>query len=134
DLTTDFAFARDFARNYLTQLCHTCAEDSKTACATAHPPAIEQLDAIAASVPPMRGAEYLRPEALRVWWTELGELVCREVAAWPNGLSSYLQHKNPLWRLVGRVTFHLAENKRDTDHPFAFLATYTSRISAHGRP
>jgi len=31
--------------------------------------------------------------------------------------------------LVGRVTFHLAENPRSETHPFAFLATYTARLS-----
>ena len=30
------------------------------------------------------------------------------------------------------MTFHLAENKRDPDHPFAFLATYIPRLSAQG--
>jgi non-specific serine/threonine protein kinase len=29
---------------------------------------------------------------------------------------------------------HLAENKRDQENPFAFLATYVSRLSAQGRP
>jgi superfamily II DNA or RNA helicase len=134
DLTFDFAFAREFARNYLTQLCHTPEAGTKAAVAMAPAPAREQLETIALSAPPMRGAEYLQAEALRSWWTELGELVHREVASWPGGLSAYLQHKNPLWRTVGRVTFHLAENKRNADYPFAFLATYTRRISAHGQP
>jgi non-specific serine/threonine protein kinase len=31
------------------------------------------------------------------------------------------------------VTFHLAENKRDPHHPFAFMATYASHVSAQGR-
>ena len=100
----------------------------------APPPALERLSAMSLSVPPMRGAEYLQTEVLEAWWTEIGELVCREGASWAGGLQAYLQDKNPLWRLVGRVMFHLAENKRDREHPFAFLATYTSRISAHGRP
>jgi non-specific serine/threonine protein kinase len=34
---------------------------------------------------------------------------------------------------VGRVHFNLAENRRDEEAPFAFLATYTSQLSAHGR-
>ena len=29
--------------------------------------------------------------------------------------------------------FNLAENRRDPESPFAFLATYTSRLSAHGK-
>src|ERR1019366_8150642 len=36
------------------------------------------------------------------------------------------------WNAVGRVTFHLAENKRNPAYPFAFLATYTHRISEQG--
>src|SRR5205823_8158735 len=31
----------------------------------------------------------------------------------------------------GRVHFNLAENRKDSDAPFAFLATYTTRLSAH---
>ena len=49
------------------------------------------------------------------------------------GVQAYLSERNPQWRLVGRVTFHLAENKRDPEHPFAFLATYIPRLSAQGR-
>src|SRR5262249_35130874 len=37
------------------------------------------------------------------------------------------------WNLVGRVHFNLAENRRDPDRPFAFMATYTSRLSAQAR-
>ena len=45
-----------------------------------------------------------------------------------------LAQRSPAWRTVGRVTFHLAENKKDPDRPFAFMATYTNRLSAAGRP
>jgi len=31
------------------------------------------------------------------------------------------------------VHFNLAENRRDEEAPFAFLATYTGRLSAHGK-
>ena len=34
---------------------------------------------------------------------------------------------------MGRVCFHLAENRRDPDFPFAFLATYAPSVSAGGR-
>jgi hypothetical protein len=40
----------------------------------------------------------------------------------------------PAWHVVGRVTFHLAENKTDTQRPFAFLATFTEKLSATGQP
>ncbi len=48
----------------------------------------------------------------------------------PGGVA---QESNPLWHEVGRVTFHLAENKRDPERPFAFLATYTHRLSEQGK-
>jgi hypothetical protein len=39
----------------------------------------------------------------------------------------------PAWNVVGGVHFNLAENRKDEEAPFAFLATYTSRLSAHGQ-
>jgi hypothetical protein len=35
--------------------------------------------------------------------------------------------------VVGRVHFNLAENRKDEQAPFAFLATYTHRLSGHGK-
>ena len=35
--------------------------------------------------------------------------------------------------LVGRVHFNLAENRKDEDAPFAFLATYTTRLSIEAK-
>ena len=50
------------------------------------------------------------------------------------GPAAWLAAQNPLWRQVGRVTFHLAENKRDAERPFAFLANYTHRFSEQAKP
>ena len=36
--------------------------------------------------------------------------------------------------LLGKVTFHLAENKRSPETPFAFMATFTHRLSAQEKP
>src|SRR5208282_4643224 len=48
-------------------------------------------------------------------------------------LPEFLKGRNPAWHLVGRVHFNLAENRSDEEAPFAFLATYTTRLSAQGR-
>ncbi|WP_449491597.1 hypothetical protein [Caballeronia sp. M23-90] len=48
-------------------------------------------------------------------------------------LQDFLKSRHPAWNLVGRVHFNLAENRKDPESPFAFLATYTSRLSAHGK-
>ena len=47
--------------------------------------------------------------------------------------AGFLKGLNPAWNLVGRVHFNLAENRSDDEAPFAFLATYTTRLSAQAR-
>jgi non-specific serine/threonine protein kinase len=132
-LAPELSFLRDFAGEYLTQVCHTPEVDGAGFAGLA-PPDPERLDGLVLAAPPMRGREYLRPDVLASWWTELDALVRGEAGRAAGGLQAYLRDKNPLWRLVGRVTFHLAENKRDEQFPFAFLATYSSRLSVQGRP
>jgi non-specific serine/threonine protein kinase len=49
------------------------------------------------------------------------------------GLEPFLETRAPKWHQVGRVCFHLAENKNDQARPFAFLATYATGFGAAGR-
>ena len=123
------AFWRDFGRSYLTAFCHTPEPGTGLAV-----PSDGDLAALAESAPPMRGGEYLRAEALKALWQGLDALVLAEVADFPDEAQGWLKAQNPAWNLVGRVTFHLAENKKSPDCPFAFLATYTHRLSAQARP
>lgn len=125
------AFWRELGRRYLTQLCHTPELAHAVSLA---PPPDEELAALADNAPPMPGAEYLRAETLHALWCELDALAFAEIHATGAGAQAWLKAQNPLWHLVGRVTFHLAENKRDPDRPFAFLATYTHRISEQAKP
>ena len=55
------------------------------------------------------------------------------LAAAKVGLQAFLTTLNRAWNLVGRVHFNLAENRRDPDQPFAFMATYTTRLSAQAK-
>ena len=66
-------------------------------------------------------------------WDELDAYVHAAIGQTPGGAAAYLKNCNPTWNAVGRVTFHLAENKRNPAYPFAFLATYTNRISEQGK-
>jgi hypothetical protein len=124
------AYWRDFARGYLQRLCHTGGIDSGPAPLLPFDP--DELSAFVQGAPPMRGGEFLTLDLLEGLWQAFGALVIRESAM--IGLSGWLKSKNPLWHTVGRVTFHLAENKRDANRPFAFLATYTHRLSEQGKP
>ena len=127
------AWWRELARRYLTQVCHIPDLDRMREIAPIPPPDTSELETLADTAPPMRGGEYLSAETLARLWVGLDALVRAEVAQHPQGAGAWLKESHPLWRMVGRVTFHLAENKRHPTHPFAFMASYASRISAQSR-
>ncbi|MGT2457561.1 DEAD/DEAH box helicase [Cupriavidus basilensis] len=86
-----------------------------------------------ADAPPMTGGEYLTPDVLATLWGEIDTALQEELATANVSLQDFLKLRHPAWNLVGRVHFNLAENRKDPESPFAFLATYTSRLSAHGK-
>jgi len=131
-LPPTIAYWRDFASRYLTELCHT-PEGAGLKREAIAPPAPDEFDSLLLAAPPMQGAEYLSPESLRRVWSDLDAWARREIAACDGGLTAFLKRRAPLWHQVGRVCFHLAENRRDEDYPFAFLATYAPGITAGSR-
>ncbi|MDE2449915.1 MAG: DEAD/DEAH box helicase, partial [Gammaproteobacteria bacterium] len=133
-LPPGLTFARRFAQRYLEELCHLGEMESLPESQLLRPPADDELAALALEAPPLRGLEYLDCETLRAAWLDLDAWICGETRASGKALRAWLHEKNPLWRLVGRVTLHLAENKRDEEYPFAFLATYAGSVSERGEP
>ncbi len=129
-LTQELSYFRDLAREYLVRLCHTPGLETTGGPQAIPIPAEEELSFRCIQAPPMPGLEYLNVGTLIRCWKDLDQFVRSEIARVPGGTAAYLREKNPIWRLVGRVTFHLAENKRDPASPFAFLATYTNRLTA----
>ncbi len=131
-LPPTYGFTRDFARLYLSRLCQTPTDGESAAIPPIPQPSESELAFQILHAPPMHGCEYLNAGVLADWWRDLDSLVRAEAANHTGGVQAYLSERNPQWRLVGRVTFHLAENKRDAEHPFAFLASYIPRLSAQG--
>ena len=129
-LPAALSYWRRFGERYLTEICHVL-EPSENLKEPLLPPA-DDLAEMGDVAPPMRGGEYLWAETLHRLWAELDEHVRDEVAQCSGGLSAWLRGRSPLWHCVGRVSFHLAENKRDPECPFAFLATYAPKL-ANGR-
>ncbi|HOW64304.1 MAG TPA: DEAD/DEAH box helicase [Candidatus Paceibacterota bacterium] len=127
------AWWREMPRRYLTRLCHTPDLERSRELAPLPPPAESELADWANTAPPMRGGEYLNADRLADFWVQLDQHVRTEIASHPEGASAWLKERHPLWRMVGRVTFHLAENKRHPTHPFAFMASYASRLSNQSR-
>ena len=96
-------------------------------------PTDADLVSLVLTAPVMAGAEYLTPDVLRALWGALAKALAASLAASGTNLQDFLKRLNPAWNLVGRVHFNLAENRRDPDAPFAFMATYTTQLSAQAR-
>ncbi len=129
-----FVWWRDFAARFVTALRHRPRELAErvgeAATAGIAPPTPAELASLALTAPMMAGAEYLGPELLSALWEALGTAFGKAYATAGTDLQSFLAGVNPAWTLVGRVHFNLAENRRDPDFPFAFMATYTTGLSA----
>ena len=125
-------FWRRFSESYFQALCRNASQDSKQ-WSSPQPPSPEELQERIDSSPAMRGTEYLSVPLLTNIWQEL-DLHTQHAIKRSGGkdLADYLHELNSAWNIVGRVTFHLAENKRNPEFPFAFLATYTDGRSNTG--
>ena len=131
-LPPSFELARSIARLYLTELCKAGTGESGETLPEIPPPAAD-LERMIRQAPPMIGLEYLTVEVLANWWQELDSLTRREVSKHSGGVQGYLRERDPEWRFVGRVTLHLAENKRNPDYPFAFMATFANGLTPQGK-
>lgn len=129
-----WSYWRDFGVRYVTALCALPDIAGKRAKPPVALPAGDELNAIAAAVPPMMGAEYLTAGVLAALWSETDRAFDAELAQSTLPIQDFLKGRHPAWNLVGRVHFNLAENRRDEECPFAFVATYTTRLSAQGKP
>jgi superfamily II DNA or RNA helicase len=125
-----FVWWRAFASRYVSALCLQAAGDKPP---NIPPPAESELASLVLTAPMMDGAEYLTADILRALWAETATAVAAAHAAAKTDLQSFLKALNPAWNLVGRVHFNLAENRRDPDAPFAFMATYTTQLSAQAK-
>lgn len=126
DLPPPAIYWREIAGHWLSRFCHRGGVAPEALSDAEVAKFIEQ-------VPPMRGAEHLTADVLRALWSAFGNHVLARSSAHLAGPDAWLRETLPHWHLVGRVTLHLAENKKNPDHPFAFLATYTSGLNAEGK-
>ena len=122
-------FWHDVAAEFLRALCHV--QEGGDLGEIADPDAARLAEWVL-SAPPMSGGEYLGPEMLRELWQRLAAWTAARVSE-AGGLAGFLETHASRWARVGRVTLHLAENKKDPEYTFAFMATYAAGISAIGK-
>ncbi len=97
------------------------------------PPAPRDLALRVEAAPPFTGREYLDEVVANATWLRFGGRLAEIVAESGGSLEAWLTARHASWCVVGRVCFHLAENKADPARPFAFLATYTTGLGAGGK-
>jgi non-specific serine/threonine protein kinase len=124
-LPADLAFWRSFALRFIASRCRAGDDDAPE-------PDADEFAQIAEQAPPMRGGEYLDADALAGLWRQLAETFDAEQAASGLDLDAFLAARDSRWRHVGRVHFNLAENRKDAESPFAFLATYVPGLTGQG--
>jgi len=84
------------------------------------------------SAPLVAGSEYLNTELLKDLWSRLNRTFCSIIESYKGTVEEFIRGYSPNIHLVGRVFFHLVENK-SIDFPFAFMATYSTRLNLKGK-
>ncbi len=126
------SFFRTLGARYVAGVCAQAGGETAAVPKVECPPEDER-DSIARAAPPFLGGEYLTESVIGQLWDELQTAFSVELKSAGVPVQEFLKGRNPAWNLVGRVHFNLAENRKSESEPFAFLATFTSRLSAQGR-
>ncbi len=130
-LPPSLAFWQKFSKLFMTRVCKGAgAETFSSDQLSRLVPPLADFESLLEQAPFMWGGEYLNVEKMIGLWHNLSHALHQELSFYKGQLQDYLSAYNPAWNKVGRVCFHLAENKADALHPFAFLATYATRLSA----
>jgi len=131
-LPPSLAYWQAFSKFFVTEVSKLARIDTFSPEDALHlSPPLAELESHLERAPFMRGGEYLNSEVMTTLWHDLSQVLLEELSHFEgNSIQDYLVAYNPAWNKVGRVCFHLAENKANPRHPFAFLATYTTRLSS----
>ncbi len=133
DLDPTLSYWRDIGKAFVAKVCGALDPTDPKSLVVPEP-APDELAAFTEAAPPMQGAELITPTLLRELWFDIGKALTTEAAGLENGVQEYLKKQSSVWNVVGRVCFHLAENKRDSSFPFAFIATYVHEVSKQAKP
>jgi len=131
-LAPGLAFLRDIGRAFVTRLCALPDLEDRRERVEVDCPADERAR-LAGAVPPMDGSEYADADWIAARWADINQAFADEIRAHRGPVAEWLSARHPSWHVVGKVCLHLAENRGDDEHPFAFLATYAVRTGGGGK-
>ena len=131
-LPADLSYWRDFAGRLVTTICTHPDLDAHEAPIPA--PALRDLEALAAAAPPMDGAEYVTASVLETLWTaDRRGIPIRTRRIERRRSRSFCSARTPRGISSAASTSTSPRTGRDDEAPFAFLATYTTQLSAHAK-
>ncbi len=133
ELPASLSFWRDLGRTFIGRVCGVLDPTDPKSLAIPSPD-FDELETLAQAAPPMTGAELLDAALLGDIWYDMGAVLATEARKFKDGVQGYLKKHSSVWNVVGRVCFHLAENKRDPEYPFAFIATYVHKVGKTAKP
>ena len=129
-LPVSFVFWQNFSRKFITKVCRIISDAESALHIHNILPERSELEEVLQCALCIKGSEYLTYDVLTKLWQTMAEQLRNELHHFGGTLQEYLKQYNPRWSLVGRICFHLAENKNDEQRPFAFLATYTTKLTS----
>ena len=91
----------------------------------------EEIKTLLEDAPYLIGSEHLDNKWFRKMWSNLHKTFCKMIKEYNGTVEEFFDSYNSNVNLVGRIFFHLVENKSG-EFPFAFLATYAAYISEAG--
>ncbi|MFP4165258.1 MAG: DEAD/DEAH box helicase [Chitinispirillaceae bacterium] len=131
-LSPSLAFWREFGAAWLHQVQSDPDLDKKREEIS---PALDDDDAelFVERLPEMIGSELVNTAYLSTVWNMLTQSFASKISTFKGSVDEFFKSVAPGEVHKDRIHFHLVENRKNPDRPFAFLATYSTRIDASGR-
>lgn len=122
DMSVSLSFLHGVCQNFVSAISRD--PDMEITKNVKAPDTVAFLDMLR-TVPYAVGVEFINVGWFASLWAELSAIFEKEISGWDGTVASFLNTHNAKLHVVGRVFFHLVENKSDA-YPFAFLATYST--------
>jgi non-specific serine/threonine protein kinase len=129
-LSPTLSYWRDFSGHFTRELIRTPDLETLRESIRLDLPS-DDIDAWLNRAPLMTGIDYLNANRLAQVWEMLHAAWRAAMHVHDGTVAAFIRTCNPKAHLVGRIFFHLVENKTG-EHPFAFLATYSTRLNQAG--
>ena len=133
-VSESITFWRDFTRLYLESLMST--PDLENWDLSINPIIIEapkeEFQRLILTRPLCKGSEYINIELLSNFWLAIEKAIHQTIKDSGISVSEFFSARFSSWKFMGRVCFHLVENKNSQETPFAFFATYSHKITKEG--